>query len=224
MLRRTLTAATALLFIPALALAAVEKFSVDPVHSQVSFTIRHLVSKVTGHFNQFEGDVMLDPADPSTMSITGKIMTASISTNNERRDGHLKSKDFFAADSFPEITFKSKSVAKAGDSWTVTGDLTMRGVTKEVPLNVQILGVSPAPIMGGIRVGLEATGKVNRKDFGVSWNSPVAGGMMLGDDVTLTINAEAVNKVDKPPVAAADKDKDKDKDKAKDKDAPKAKK
>ncbi len=214
MLRRTLTAAAGLLVIPALAFAAVENFSVDPVHSEVSFTIRHLVSKVTGRFNQFEGDVMLDPSDPSTMSFTGKIMTASIDTNNERRDGHLKSPDFFDAAKFPEITFKSKSAVKAGDAWTVTGDLTMHGVTKDVPLNVEILGVSPAPIMGGIRVGMEVTTKVNRKDFGVIWNSPVDGGMMLGDDVWIKIGIEAVNKQDKP-AATLEKEKDADKDKVK---------
>lgn len=199
MLRRNFVVTLAsLALVPAFASAETAKFTIDPVHSEVSFSIRHLVSKTSGRFGQFGGDITMDPKDPSTMVINGKIQTASINTNNEKRDGHLKSPDFFDVATHPEITFKSTKVAKSGDKWTLTGDLTMKGVTKPVTLDLAILGVSPSPVFGGVRVGIEATGKINRKDWGVNWNNAVeGGGTILGDDVDLTIRAEAVNAVEK---------------------------
>jgi polyisoprenoid-binding protein YceI len=190
--RSFVSAAALLLLLPVLASAEVEKYKIDPAHTDVGFTVRHFVSKVPGHFAKFEGEVLLDPKDPSTMKITGKIDAASIDTNNEKRDNHLRSGDFFDAANHPEITFVSKKVAKAGDKWTVTGDLTIRGVTKEVPLEVEILGFMPDP-WGNQRAGFEAHGKVNRLDFGVSWNKKLdQGGMMLSDDVELVLRVEAV--------------------------------
>jgi polyisoprenoid-binding protein YceI len=193
MLRRTLAATTSLLLvIPALAAAAVEKFNVDPVHSDVAFAVRHFVSKTPGRFNQFEGTVLLDPADPTTMQVEGKVMTASVNTNNEKRDGHLKSPDFFDVEKHPEIVFKSKKVTKAGDQYKLTGDLTMHGVTKEITLDMTPPLFGPDS-WGGVRAGLEATGKIDRKDFGIVWNKALdQGGTMLGDDVHLTLRIEAV--------------------------------
>src|SRR5262245_58714545 len=189
MLRRTFAAtACALLLIPALATAAVDKFNVDPAHSEVGFTVRHLVSKVSGRFNQFEGTVMLDQKDPSSLSVDGKVQVGSVDTNQSARDKHLKSDDFFSAEKFPELTFKSTKVAKNGDKWSLTGDLTMRGVTKPVTLELAILGFAPVPeqMGGGVRAGFEATGRVSRKDFGINGAAQI-----VGDDVDILIRVEA---------------------------------
>lgn len=199
MLRRTFAAPLAALALtPALVAAEKATFKIDPVHSEVSFSVRHLVSKTSGNFGQFGGEITMDPKDPATLSIDGTVQTASIDTNNEKRDGHLKSPDFFDVANHPEIKFKSTKVVKNGDKWAMTGDLTMKGVTKPVTLDLSILGVSPTPVFGGVRVGVEATGKINRKDWGVNWNNVVeGGGTILGDDVDLTIRAEAVNAIEK---------------------------
>jgi polyisoprenoid-binding protein YceI len=191
MLRRILiaTAITAIM-LPAFAAAEVAKFKIDRVHSEVTFTIRHLVSKTTGRFNDFAGEIAMDPKDPSTLSAEATIQAASIDTNSDKRDGHLKSADFFEVEKYPTITFKSTKVAKVGDKWVMTGDLTMKDVTKPVSLDLTILGVLP----NGQRAGFEATGRIDRKDFGVTYNNVVeGGGTVLGDDVDLTIRVEAVN-------------------------------
>jgi polyisoprenoid-binding protein YceI len=170
--------------------AEVHTFQIDGGHSSVGFSVRHLVSKVQGRFGDFDGKVMMDPASiEKTLKIDGTIQAASIDTGIEKRDGHLKSADFFDAEKFPTITFTSKKVEKKGDKYAVTGDLTMRGVTKEVTLNTEVLGVTegPAPI-----AGIELTGKVNRKEFGINWNKALDnGGFVLGDDVDFVVNLEA---------------------------------
>lgn len=196
MLRRVLASSACLLLaLPLLAAAEVEKYKVDPVHSEVGFTVRHFVSKVPGRFNKFQGTVEMDPKDPTTMKLEGNIETASIDTNNQRRDDHLRSPDFFDATNNPTITYVSKSVAKSGDKYTVTGDLTMRGVTKSVPLELEVLGSD------AMRVGLEAKGKINRKDFGIAWNKTLdQGGTVLGDDVDVVLLVEAGK--EKPEQAA----------------------
>jgi polyisoprenoid-binding protein YceI len=193
MLRRTIAASTSLLLVlPALATAAVEKFNVDPGHSEVGFAVRHFVSKTPGRFNQFEGTVHVDPADPSTIKIDGKVMAASIDTNNEKRDGHLKSADFFDVEKFPEITFTSKKVTKSGEQWKITGDLTMHGVTREITLDLAPPMFGP-DAWGNTRAGFEATGTIDRKAFGIVWNKALdQGGAMLGDDVHITVRVEAV--------------------------------
>jgi polyisoprenoid-binding protein YceI len=194
MLRQKPIAATALaglLLVPAFAMAAVDKYKLDPAHTEVGFTVRHFVSKVAGRFNQFDGDVSIDPKDHTTLTFSAKIQTASIDTNNERRDGHLRSSDFFDAETHPEISFKSKKVEKNGDKLKVTGDLTMRGVTKEITLDVAVLGFA------GNKAGFEATGTLNRKDWGVLWNKTLdQGGTMLSDEVDLVVRVEA-NAVEK---------------------------
>jgi polyisoprenoid-binding protein YceI len=133
------------LLVPALAAAETEKYTVDPNHTEVGFTVRHFVSKVPGRFKQFSGEIQVDPKDPTTLAVDAKAMTASISTDNENRDKHLQSPDFFDAATYPELTFKSKSATKNGDKVALVGDLTMRGVTKEVTFQVEPLGFQPIP-------------------------------------------------------------------------------
>ncbi len=195
MSKRSLLASFTLAALASVATASAEthKFEVDPKHSEVGFTVRHLVAKVPGRFGEFEGTVSMDPnAIESTLQIHGKVTTASIDTGVKNRDDHLRSADFFNVEKFPEITFASKKAAKAGEGYAVTGDFTMLGVTKEVTLNAEVLGVVENPFSKTPSAGLELTGKVNRKDFGMVWNKTLdAGGVMLGDDVDLTIRLEA---------------------------------
>ena len=193
MMRRPLIATLGLvLVLPAIAAAAVEKFNVDPGHSEVAFAVRHFVAKTPGRFNQFEGTIHVDPADVTTLKVDGKVMTTSIDTNNEKRDQHLRSADFLEAEKYPEITFKSKSVTKEGDQLKLTGDLTLHGVTHEIVLDLEPPVFGPDS-WGNTRAGFEATGKIDRKAFGVVWNKNLdQGGTMLGDDVQLTLRVEAV--------------------------------
>jgi polyisoprenoid-binding protein YceI len=193
---RTAACALAALAVVALAQPArseVETFAIDTGHSDVSFKIRHLMSRVTGGFNEFSGQIELDRTDPSKGSVNFEIATTSIDTNHEKRDQHLRSGDFFAADSFPKITFVSKKVAaKSPTELTVSGDLTMRGVTKPVDLTVLVAGFGKDP-WGNDRVGFEVTGKVNRKDYGILWNKGLDdGSTLLDDEVAIAINVEAV--------------------------------
>jgi polyisoprenoid-binding protein YceI len=168
-------------------------WTIDTVHSEVSFRIRHLVSKVPGTFASWRGTIVADPADLKDASVDVRITTASITTRNERRDAHLRSPDFFAADSFPEISFKSKAVEVSGSSIRITGDLTMRGVTKPVVLTGEYGGTSGPPEPRKQRIGFSVSTKINRLDYGVKYNRAVeGGGMLLGDDVDITINIEAV--------------------------------
>ena len=171
------------------ALAAPETYEIDPVHSQVGFTIRHFVSRVAGHFAKFSGQITVDQETPAVSKVTAEIETASIDTGVDKRNGHLKSPDFFDAEKNPKITFTSTSVVPNGKDHTkVTGDLTMHGVTKPVTLDVAWLGFM------GPRAGFQATGTINRKDFGIVYNTVLdAGGTMLGDDVEITILVEADN-------------------------------
>ncbi|MFQ5600187.1 MAG: YceI family protein [Candidatus Krumholzibacteriia bacterium] len=180
------------LLLPVLTEAGVEKYAVDPGHSEVGFAVRHFVAKVAGRFDKFEGEISIDPEDHTAFSFTGKIDASSINTNNEERDNHLRSPDFFGAKENPQITFRSKKVSRNRDTLKVTGDLTIRGVTQEVTLDVEVLGFGP-DAWGGHRAGFEAHGKINRKAFGMQWNKKLdQGGLVLGDDVELTLRIEAV--------------------------------
>jgi polyisoprenoid-binding protein YceI len=191
--------ALALLSFATAASAAPLTFEIDKVHSQVGFSIRHFFSKVPGQFKDFSGTVVVDEKDPPASSVEVTIQTASISTGNDRRDAHLRSPDFFAADSFPALTFKSTKVAPAGkDRYQVTGNLTMRGVTRPVVLDVEFLGMGQIGIGGqnlGTKAGFDATTSVNRRDFGINWNKTLdAGGVMLGEDVAISLHIEATLK------------------------------
>jgi polyisoprenoid-binding protein YceI len=171
--------------------AAPVVFSIDPVHSGVSFSIRHFVSRVRGNFKDVKGTITATPDAWQDAVVDVTIATASINTENERRDGHLRSADFFAADSFPTITFKSTRVVRSGDTAKIHGNLTMRGVTRPVVLDAQFTGLM-ATAQGQQRVGVEATTTVKRTDFGVSWNRAAeGGGVMLSDEVKIEINVEA---------------------------------
>ena len=187
-------------FLVALALLAspvfaVDTYNVDKAHSNAQFTIRHLMSKVSGKFTDVEGTVLIDRAKPEASSVEFKLKTASISTGEPKRDEHLRSPDFFDAAQYPEITFKSSKVKPAGkDAYQVTGTLTMRGVSKEVTLPVTVLGEMKDP-WGNDRAGFEVLTTLNRKDYNIIWNKTLdAGGYMLGDDVAVVVTLEAVKK------------------------------
>jgi len=174
------------------AVAAQGTYGIDAVHSNVTFKVRHLVSKVSGEFTDFDGTIVADFENLDASRVEFSIRTASIDTKNEKRDGHLRSADFFDVEKYPEITFKSSKITKIDDdSFAVAGTLTLRGVSKEITLTVDFLGEVTA--MGGTRAGYELTTTVNRRDYGVSWNRPLdAGGFVLGDDVEIYIALELI--------------------------------
>ena len=167
-------------------------WTVDPVHSDVSFTIRHMmVSKVRGRFANFSGEIVTAP-NPFESSVTAAIDLASIDTGNEQRDGHLRTSDFFAVDEHPTLTYRSTGVRAEGDHFVVDGEMTLRGVTRQVPLRLEVNGFG-ADAYGGTRAGFTATTEINRKDFGVNWNAPIeAGGFVLADKVSITLEIQAV--------------------------------
>jgi polyisoprenoid-binding protein YceI len=169
--------------------AAVETYAIDSVHSSIGFSLRHFVSKVPGTFTKFSGALALDRADLSKSSVDAVIEIGSVSSANDKRDEHLRAADFFDVGQFPRATFKSTGWKKTGENtYAISGNLTLRGVTKPVVLNATLLGFGDG--MGGAKlVGWEATTTLNRKDFGV--NGPAMLGAALGDDVTLTIAIEA---------------------------------
>lgn len=170
---------------------AQDVYNIDPVHSSVAFKVRHMmVSDVKGGFESFSGAVKLDPTNIENSSVEVTIEAASVSTHNEKRDGHLKSPDFFDVEKFPTISFKSKKVTKKGDGFVALGDLTMHGVTKEIELPFTLTGpvnAGPASI-----IGVSAATELNRQDFGVSWNKTLdSGGAVVSDKVRIEIEVEA---------------------------------
>ena len=169
-------------------------WGIDKTHSEMTFSIRHIVSRVRGTFRQWEGTITIpDPARWEVgSSIDVAIQTASIFTDNERRDAHLRTSDFFLADSFPVITFRSTRIERAGDKAKIHGNLTMRGVTKPVVLEGEFLG-SQGP--DAQRIGFEASTTLNRLDYGVAWNRAVeGGGVTLGDEVKIELSISAVRR------------------------------
>jgi len=191
-IRASLFAALALVSAAAVAFASPVPYKIDPVHSEVGFKVRHFFTKVPGRFNDFEGTILLDDKDLTASTVDVTIQTASIYTNNERRDKHLRSEDFFFAEKFPTITFKStKVVLGEGQKFKIDGDLTMRGVTKPVTLDAELVGMGTVGMMGS-RAGFEATTQVNRKDWGINWNKVLDnGGTMLDDNVAIELGVEA---------------------------------
>lgn len=181
------------------ALAAPKTFVIDKSHSNVAFTIRHMFSKVTGRFDDFSGTVVYDADNLSASKVDVVIKSASIYTANTRRDAHLKSGDFFNADSFPELSFHSTEVKKSGERLAVSGNLTIRGISHPVVLDAAILGVGPG--MGGRETaGFEGKTRINRKDYNVMWNKTLdKGGMLLGDDVDIDLSVEAGEQGPPPP-------------------------
>jgi polyisoprenoid-binding protein YceI len=172
--------------------AAQTKWDIDPSHSTAGFSVRHMmVSNVKGSFGKMEGTITWDGKDVKTIVAEATIDATTITTNNEKRDAHLKRPDFFDVEKFPTITFKSKR-AEAGSNghFRLIGDLTMRGVTKEVTLDVSE-PTPPQMVQGKPRVGATATTKLNRQDFGVSWNRNLdGGGILVSDEVLITLELE----------------------------------
>jgi len=186
---------TFFLFASAILLAASIGFAADtyvpdPGHSQVGFTVKHLViSKVNGRFKDFDAIVVYDPQDITKSSLTGKIKTASITTDNENRDADLKSDGFFDVEKYPEIVFQSTKVEKKGKDILVTGNLTMHGVTRPVTFPVSIAG--PITMGGNSKLGIEANLTINRQDYGISWNKKLDnGGAVVSDEVQISLNSE----------------------------------
>jgi polyisoprenoid-binding protein YceI len=176
-------------------LYSAEKFTLDASHSTVEFAVRHMVlSTVKGQFSDISGTILYDENDLSRSSIEVVIKVASINTNNAKRDDHLKSPDFFDAGTFPEITFKSTKIEKTGDSYLLTGTLTMRNVTKEISFPFEVTGRLTDP-WGNIRMGAEASLKINRQDYGISWSKTLdGGGLVVGDEVKIGLSVEAIKR------------------------------
>jgi len=199
-----LLALSSLFLSPALALAST--WDIDPAHSTVEFSVRHMmVTTVKGQFQKVKGTVELDEKDPSKSTVEVSIETASIDTREAKRDAHLKSPDFFDAAKFPALTFKSTKIEKAGKGkFKITGDLTMHGITKAVVLAVEGPSASIKDPYGRTVRGVMATGKLDRKDWGMTWNKALdSGGFVVSDEVKLDINAELAERGATPPAPAA---------------------
>lgn len=167
-------------------------YKIDKSHSEVLFQVRHLVTKVRGRFDDFEGTLEFDEGNPGASSVSVTIQAASIDTNEKDRDTHLRSADFFDVEKFPTLTFASKSISGAGESYSVVGDLTIHGVTKEVTLPSTFLGNAKDP-WGNARVGFESELAVNRKEFGLNWNAALeAGGFLVGDDIKISLSVQGI--------------------------------
>jgi len=176
---------------------AAQAYTVSKEHSTLGFTVTHLmISKVIGNFGDYEDDVAFSADDLAGSKFSFKIKVASVNTLNEARDNHLRGADFFDAEKFPLIEFKSKKVeAKGEGNYDVTGDLTMKDVTKEVVVPVKVLGPVPNPMAGGTAIGVEAHFTLNRQDYNVKWNKALDnGGMVVSDLVNVNIVIEAYAK------------------------------
>ena len=179
---------------PAAAPSTAATYEIDPVHSELSFRIRHLLGRVAGTFGEWGGTVVMDTVDISKSSVDVTVRTASIDTRVKQRDDHLRTPDFFAADSFPAITFRSTGVSMEGRHIRVAGNLTIRGRTRPVVLAGTYEGIFPDP-WGGTRVAFIASTTVDRRDFGVAFDGPFIGGIgQIGNDVAIEIAIEAVRK------------------------------
>ncbi len=173
--------------------AETARYDVDPDHSIVEFKVAHMViSKTTGHFKDYTGFIEMDPDAGTVKAIDATIKTASVTTNQEKRDTHLRNPDFFDVEKYPTMVYKMKSYKKSGDGYTAIGDLTLRGVTKEMTLTGNLNGVTKDP-WGNTRAGFTAEGKVNRKDFGMVWNNALdGGGLIVGDEVLIKLDIECI--------------------------------
>jgi polyisoprenoid-binding protein YceI len=172
-------------------------WQIDASHSHVGFSVKHMmIATVRGTFNAYSGTLELDAQDLTKSKIAGEIDVASIDTREAKRDEHLRSADFFDAANHPKILFQSTKIEHVdGNEYKVTGDITIRGVTKEIVLDAEYAGVHKDP-WGGTRTGFTVTGSLNRKDFGLSWNAALeTGGVLVGDKIKLELEVEAVQQV-----------------------------
>lgn len=173
-------------------------WQLDYTHSHIQFSVRHMmISKVKGEFEKFEGTVSFDEANPTNTTVNVSVDLSSINTREEKRDGHLRSADFFDVENYPTMTFVSKRVEKTGENTgKLIGDLTIRGITKEVTLNVEYAGQAKSP-WGTVSAGFTAAGKINRKEFGLTWNAALeTGGVLVGEDVEIAIEVELVKQAE----------------------------
>jgi len=169
-------------------------YAIDPSHSRLGFVVRHaMVTKVRGKFGDFDGTVTVDGANPSASSVSITAKMATIDTGDEGRDGHLRSGDFFDVEAHPTMTFTSTAITPAGDDeFTVSGDLTIRGVTKPVTIDLEYTGAAKDPF-GNERIGFEGKAEINRKDWGLEWNAALeTGGILVGEKVKLELDISAI--------------------------------
>ena len=169
-------------------------YTLDTSHSRFGFVARHaMVTKVRGAFNEFDGKAFIDGADPANSSVNVTLQVASVDTRNAQRDGHLRNNDFLDADAYPTITFNSKSIThEGGNDFVVTGDLTIKDVTKEISIPLEFQGAAKDPF-GNDRIGFEGSVVINRKDWGVSWNAALeTGGVLVSEKVTLEFEISAI--------------------------------
>lgn len=173
------------------------KWQLDPAHTSVDFTVRHMMfTNVRGSFSDVEGTIDFDPENPAAASLTASVKTASVNTGAPDRDNHLRSADFFDVENHPEMTFQSTHVEITGDTTAkVTGDLTIRGITKSVVFDVEFLGHGPS-LFGDERAGFEASFTINREDFGLTWNQTLeSGGVLVSKEVKATLGVQAFKTV-----------------------------
>jgi polyisoprenoid-binding protein YceI len=190
MTRSTLTAVAIAASVSAPAYA--DTYQVDKQHTEAAFQVRHLFTKVRGVFRDVDGAIRFDKANPANSNVVFRLKVATIDTGVDQRDDHLRGQDFFWAEKYPEISFtSSKVVAKGDNTFDVTGDLTIRGVTRQVTLPVTYLGEQKDP-WGNVKAGFETAISLNRTDYGLTWNQALeAGGFLVGDQVSITIDLEA---------------------------------
>lgn len=168
------------------------RWSIDPLHSDVSFTVRHMVvGKVRGRFRRFSGEVVTAP-DPLGSTVTARVDMTSVDTNQEQRDAHLRSAEFFDVDAHPEMTYRSTGLRRDGTGFVLDGELTLKGVTRPVPLSLEFNGFEPNGPAGAV-AGFSASGTLNRRDFGVDFHALLeGGGVVVGDEIAVTLDIEAV--------------------------------
>jgi polyisoprenoid-binding protein YceI len=185
----TLTAPTTEITIPGYEAAT---WNIDPIHSEVGFSVRHMmVSKVRGRFTTFSGQIVTGE-NPLQSSVTAEIDLSSISTGQEQRDAHIRSADFFEVETYPTMSYKSTGVRAEDGEFVLDGELTLKGVTRHVPLHLELNGFGP-DTQGGARAGFTATGEINRRDFNVSFSAPMAnGGAVVADKIALHLEIEAI--------------------------------
>jgi polyisoprenoid-binding protein YceI len=181
---------------------ATQSWQVDAAHSEVHFNVKHMViAKVRGRFARWNAKLQLDTANLPASSVEVEIEAASIDTGVGDRDAHLRSPDFLDVQKYPELTFRSKRIEKAGDGYRVVGDLSLHGVTREVVLDAEFSGTGKDP-WGNVRAGFSAKAALDRRDFGLTWNKAVeAGGVLVGEKVEITLELEAVKKAAAAPAA-----------------------
>ncbi len=176
-------------------------WNLDPAHTQIGFSAKHMmVTTVRGNFHEFDGSVNFDPANPADGSVEVTVKVNSIDTGAADRDNHLRSADFFDVENYPHMTFRSTQVEVTGENTgRITGDLTIRDVTRPVVLDVEFLGEGESPF-GDYRAGFEATTSINREDFGLTWNQPLAnGGVLVSKEIKISLDVQAVRATDAQP-------------------------